>query len=77
MVVEGVKSAEQIRLDIGATASEIAEWEEQGAKLRQRLGTALTEARDHPELTLEEGRKVPDEEITRQKANRLIGEAAA
>lgn len=72
-----MKSAKQIRLDIGATSSEIEEWEATGAKLRKRLGSALTEARDHPELTLEEGRKVPTPEIPRQTANRLIKEAAA
>jgi hypothetical protein len=71
-----VKAAKQVRLDIGATAHEIAEHDKRGAALRRRLGRALTEARDHPELTLEEGRKVPEDEITRQKANRLIREAA-
>lgn len=70
-----MRSAEQIRLDIGATASEINDHEERGGELRRRLGAALAEARDHPELTLEEGRQVPEEEITRQKANRLIRES--
>lgn len=70
-----MRSANQIRLDIGATASEIAEHEEHGAELRRRLGAALAEARAHPELTLEEGRCIPEKEITRQTANRLIREA--
>jgi hypothetical protein len=70
-----MRSAEQIRLDIGATASEIAEHEERGAELRRQLGSALAEARDHPELTLEEGRQVPEREILRQRAHRLIREA--
>lgn len=69
-----MRSAKQVRLDIGATASEIAEHEERGAELRKRLGSALAEARDHPELTLEEGRKIPAREIPRQTANRLIKE---
>jgi hypothetical protein len=72
---EPMKKAEQVRLDIGATAQEISEWEATGAKLRKRLGSALAEARDHPELTLEEGRKIPPKEIPRQTANRLIREA--
>ena len=71
-----MKSAAQIRLDIGATAEELKEHDAKGAELRKRLGTALTEARDHPELTLEEGRKIPDKEIPRQTANRLVKEAA-
>ena len=70
-----MRSAKQIRLDIGATAQEISEHEERGAELRRRLGAALAEARDHPELTLEEARKVPSKEIPRQTANRLIREA--
>lgn len=70
-----MRDAAQIKLDIGATAQEIKEHDERGAELRRRLGRALAEARDHPELTLEEGRQVPEEEITRQKANRLIREA--
>jgi hypothetical protein len=70
-----MRSAEEVRLDIGATASEIADHEAHGAKLRRRLGRTLAEARDHPELTLEEGRKVPEKEIPRQTANRLIREA--
>lgn len=69
------RSAQQIRLDVGATASEIAEHEEAGAKLRKRLGSALAEARDHPELTLEEARQIPEEEISRSTANRLMKEA--
>jgi hypothetical protein len=70
-----VRSADQIRLDIGATAQEIAEHEARGAELRRRLGGALAEARDHPELTLEEGRKIPTRQISRMTANRLIQEA--
>lgn len=70
-----MRPAEQIRLDIGATSQEISEWEAQGVELRKRLGRALAEARDHPELTLEEGRQVPEREILRQRANRLIREA--
>jgi len=70
-----MRSAEHIRLDIGATASEIAEHETRGAELRKRLGSALAEARDHPELTLEEGRQIPEQSIPRQTANRLIREA--
>lgn len=75
MVGVRVKAAEQIRLDIGATASEIEDHEEKEAALRRRLGAALAEARDHPELTLEEGRKIPAKEIPRQTANRLMREA--
>lgn len=71
-----MRSAEQIRLDIGATAQEMAEHDEHGAELRRRLGAALAEARDHPELTLEEGRAIPAKPIPRQTANRLIREAA-
>jgi hypothetical protein len=71
-----VRDAAQIRLDIGATAQEIEEHDAKGDELRKRLGRALAEARDHPELTLEEGRCIPEKEITRQKANRLIREAA-
>ena len=70
-----MRDAAQIRLDVGATSQEIAEWEEAGAKLRKRLGSALAEARDHPELTLEEARQIPEKEIPRQTANRLVKEA--
>ena len=72
-----MRAAEQIRLDIGATAQEISEHDERGAELRRQLGRALAEARDHPELTLEEGRQIPEKEIPRQTANRLIREAEA
>jgi hypothetical protein len=72
-----VKAAKQIRLDIGATSHELTEHAKREAELRQRLGRALAEARDHPELTLEEGRRIPPKAIPRQTANRLIGEAAA
>ncbi|HXR30593.1 MAG TPA: hypothetical protein VN752_05590 [Solirubrobacterales bacterium] len=72
-----MRDAAQIRLEIGATEQELHEHEERGAELRQRLGRALAEARDHPELTLEEGRQVPEREILRQRANRLIKEAEA
>lgn len=44
----------------------------QGERLRKRLGVLLAEARDHPELTLEEGRQAPEVPIPRQTANRLI-----
>ena len=71
-----MRDAAQIRLDIGATSEEIAEHEARAVKLRKRLGRALAEARDHPEMTLEEGRCIPGKEITRQTANRLIREAA-
>lgn len=70
-----MRSAAQIRLDIGATEQELHEHEEHGAELRKRLGSVLAEARDHPELTLEEGRQVPEREILRTRANRLIREA--
>lgn len=72
-----MRAAAQIRLDIAATAQEIAEHEAHGVELRKRLGRALAEARDHPELTLEEGRCIPEKEITRQTANRLIREGEA
>lgn len=72
-----MKSAAQIRLDIGATYEELTEHAQREAELRKRLGRALAEARDHPELTLEEGRKIPKEEIPRQTANRLVKEAAS
>ena len=70
-----MRKADAIRLEIGATEQELHEHEERGAELRQRLGRALAEARDHPEMTLEEGRQVPEREILRQRANRLIREA--
>jgi hypothetical protein len=70
-----VRRPDAIRLEIGATEQELRDHEQHSAALRQRLGRALAEARDHPEMTLEEGRQVPEEEITRQKANRLIREA--
>lgn len=68
-----MKSAAQIRLDIGATYQELIDHNAKAEALRKRLGKALTEARDHPELTLEEGRKIPEKEIPRQTANRLMG----
>lgn len=71
-----MKSAAQIKLDVGATYEELTELSTKEAELRKRLGKALGEARDHPELTLEECRKIPPKEIPRQTANRLIGEAA-
>lgn len=70
-----MRDATQIRLDIGATSQEIEEHDERGAELRRRLGKALGEARDHPEMTLEEGRRIPPKDIPRQTANRLIREA--
>jgi hypothetical protein len=72
-----VKKADAVRLEIGATAQEIAEHDERGEALRRRLGAALAEARDHPEMTLEEGRKIPEKEIPRQTVVRLIREASA
>ena len=70
-----MRSAGEIRLEIGATEQELHEHEERVTKLRQRLGRALAEARDHPKMTLEEGRQVPEREILRQRAHRLIREA--
>lgn len=70
-----MRKADAVRLEIGATAQEITDHETHGAELRRRLGGALAEARDHPELTLEEARKIPAKEIPRQTANRLIREA--
>jgi uncharacterized pyridoxal phosphate-containing UPF0001 family protein len=72
-----MRSAKQIRLDIGATVQEIEEHDKRGAELRERLGTALAEARDHPELTLEGARCIPTPAIPRQTANRLIKGAEA
>lgn len=72
-----MRPADQVRLDIGATVAEINEHDEKGAALRRRLGAALKEARDHPDLTLEEGRCIPEPPIPRQSANRLIQEAEA
>lgn len=72
---DDMRDAAQIRLDVGATSQEIAEHETKGTELRKRLGLALAEARDHPELTLEEARKIPEKEIPRQTANRLIKKA--
>lgn len=71
-----MRDAEQIRLDVGATAQEIIESEMRTAELRRRLGSALAEARDHPELTLEEARQIPAKPIPRQTANELIKAAA-
>jgi hypothetical protein len=70
-----MKKADAVRLEIGATEQELHDHEQRGAELRQRLGRALIEARDHPEMTLEEGRQVPEREILRARANRLIREA--
>jgi hypothetical protein len=66
-----VRAAEQIRLDIGATAQEILEAEMRVVELRHRLGRALAEARGHPELTLEEARQIPEKPIPRQTAYEL------
>lgn len=70
-----VRSAEEVRGDIAASAEAIDHHEHLAGRLRRRLGRLLAEARDHPELTLEEGRKIPKQEIPRQTANRLIREA--
>jgi len=71
-----VRAADAVRLEIGATAQELADHDDRGRQLRRRLGGALAEARDHPELTLEEARQIPGPSIPRQTANRLIREAA-
>lgn len=67
-----MKAASQIRLNIGASYQELLDHNAKAEELRKRLGRALAEARDHPELTLEEGRKIPPKDIPRMTANRLI-----
>lgn len=67
-----MRAAEEVRRDIAATAEAIDRHKQWFVGLRQQLGRLLAEARDHPELTLEEGRQVPEEPIPRQTANRLI-----
>lgn len=47
-----------------------------GEVLRYRLGKLLGEARDHPELTLEAARQIPEKPIPRTTANELIRGAA-
>lgn len=66
-----MRDAAQIRLDIGATAQELIEWELRGVELRRRLGSALAEAREHPELTFEAARQIPVPPIPRQTAYEL------
>ena len=70
-----MRTAEEVRRDIERTTEAIAENERRAGVLRGHLGRLLAEARDHPELTLEAARQVPEKPIPRQTANRLIREA--
>lgn len=72
-----MRSAEDVRNDIDRTDRAIRTLEGQRRLLREHLGRLLAEARDHPDLTLEEGRQVPEKTISRTMANRLIREAPA
>lgn len=67
-----MRPAEEVRGDIARVSQEIDQHDHTGGLLRKQLGRLLAEARDHPELTLEEGRQVPEEPIPRQTAYRLI-----
>lgn len=69
------RNAEGVRRDILATTTAIERTKHQADLLRRRLGRVLTEARDHPDLTLEEARQLPEKPIPRETANRLIREA--
>lgn len=67
-----MRTAQDIRDHIAAASKAIERHEQRGAELRRQLGRLLIEARDHPELTLEEGRQVPTPTIPRATANRLV-----
>lgn len=70
-----MRPAEKVRGDIARVTGAIEGHKRRSGQLRKRLGHLLAEARDHPQLTLEEGRQVPEKPIPRETANRLIREA--
>lgn len=67
-----MRAAQEVREAIETTSRFIEINDARGIALRKQLGRLLGEARDHPELTLEEGRQIPAKPIPRQTAYELI-----
>lgn len=69
-----MRPAQEIRDDLAALSGAMEEHEARGELLRLQLAHLLRQARDHPELTIEEARKIPAKTIGRQTAYELIRE---
>lgn len=63
-----MRPAEEIREDVERVSRNIEENEFVGELLKQQLAQLLLQARQHPELSMEEVRKIPKRQISRQSA---------
>jgi predicted metal-binding transcription factor (methanogenesis marker protein 9) len=72
-----VRRPGEIRDDVERVAREIEENEHMGELLRKQLAHLFLQTRQHPELSMEEVRKIPTRQISRQSAYELAKEAEA
>lgn len=72
-----VRPAEEIRAEIARVSGELDQHEHTGELLRKQLAHLMLQARQHPELTIEDARKIPTRQISRQTAYELTKEAEA
>lgn len=72
-----MRPAEEIRAEIARVSGELDEHEHMGELLRTQLAQLMLQTRQHPELSIEEVRKIPEKEISRQTAYELAKEAEA
>lgn len=63
-----MRRPDEITDDIERVAREIAEHEHAGQLLATQLAELMRQARDHPELTIEAVRQIPDPPISRVTA---------
>lgn len=72
-----MRPAEEIRAEVERVSARIEEHEQVGELLREQLAQLFWQARQHPELSMEEVRKIPTRQISRQGAYELAREAVA
>lgn len=70
-----MRPADELRADIARVSREIEDHDHVGGLLRKQLAYLFREARDHPELTMEEARCIPAIDIPRQTAYELARSA--
>lgn len=70
-----MRRPDEIRDDVERVSREIEENEHMGELLRKQLAHLMLQARQHPKLTIEEARKIPTRQISRQTAYELAREA--
>lgn len=70
-----MRAADEIRTDIVQISQGIDRCEYTSGLLRRQFARLFKEARDHPELPMEEARAIPETTVSRRTAYELAKEA--